>query len=51
MILATPVLAMTLVLVVADRWFGLPVFDAFRGGDPLLFQTSSGFIRTRPSTS
>ena len=38
MILATPVLAMTLVLVVADRWFGLPVFDAFRGGDPLLFQ-------------
>ena len=38
MVLATPVLAMTLVLVVADRWFGLPVFDAFRGGDPLLFQ-------------
>ena len=38
MILATPVLAMTLVLVVADRWFGLAVFDAFRGGDPLLFQ-------------
>jgi cytochrome c oxidase subunit I len=38
MILATPVLAMTLVLVVADRRFGLPVFDAFRGGDPLLFQ-------------
>lgn len=30
--------AMTLVLVVADRWFGLPVLDAFRGGDPLLFQ-------------
>ncbi len=38
MVLATPVLAMTLVLVVADRWFGLPVFDGFRGGDPLLFQ-------------
>ena len=38
MILATPVLAMTLVIVVADRWFGLPVFDGFRGGDPLLFQ-------------
>ena len=38
MILATPVLAMTLVLVMADRWFGLPIFDGFRGGDPLLFQ-------------
>ncbi|HTY40945.1 MAG TPA: cbb3-type cytochrome c oxidase subunit I, partial [Thermoanaerobaculia bacterium] len=38
MVLATPVLAMTLILIVADRWFGLPIFDAFRGGDPLLFQ-------------
>ena len=38
MILATPVLAMTLLLVAADRWFGLPIFDGFRGGDPLLFQ-------------
>ena len=38
MILATPVLAMTLLLVVAERWFGLPIFDGFRGGDPLLFQ-------------
>ena len=38
MILATPVLAITLMLVAADRLFGLPVFDGFRGGDPLLFQ-------------
>ena len=38
MVLATPVLAMTLILIVADRWFGLPIFDAVRGGDPLLFQ-------------
>ena len=38
MILATPVLAMTLLLVAADRLFGLPIFDGFRGGDPLLFQ-------------
>ena len=38
MILATPVLAITLTLVAADRLFGLPVFDGFRGGDPLLFQ-------------
>jgi len=38
MILATPVLAMTLLLIVAERWFDLPIFDASRGGDPLLFQ-------------
>ncbi len=38
MVLATPVLAMTLVLVMAERWLGLPFFDPSRGGDPLLFQ-------------
>jgi cytochrome c oxidase subunit 1 len=38
MVLATPVLAMTLLLVMAERWFGLPIFDPSRGGDPLLFQ-------------
>lgn len=38
LVLATPVLAMTLVLIVAERWFDFPVFDAARGGDPLLFQ-------------
>ncbi|MBV9992154.1 MAG: cbb3-type cytochrome c oxidase subunit I [Alphaproteobacteria bacterium] len=38
MVLATPVLAMTLLLIVVERWFDLPVFDASRGGDPLLFQ-------------
>jgi cytochrome c oxidase subunit 1 len=38
MILATPVLAVTLLLVAADRLFGLPIFDGFRGGDQLLFQ-------------
>ena len=38
MVLATPVLAMTLVLVMAERWFGIPIFDPSRGGDPLLFQ-------------
>ena len=37
-VLATPVLAMTLLLIVAERWFGLPVFDPAHGGDPLLFQ-------------
>jgi cytochrome c oxidase subunit 1 len=38
MVLATPVLAMTLLLIVVERWFDLPVFDPSRGGDPLLFQ-------------
>ncbi|MGO8953612.1 MAG: cbb3-type cytochrome c oxidase subunit I [Rhodomicrobium sp.] len=37
-ILATPVLAITLVLIMAERLFGLPVFDPANGGDPLLFQ-------------
>jgi cytochrome c oxidase subunit I len=38
MVLATPVLAMSLLLIVAERWFGLPVFDPAHGGDPILFQ-------------
>jgi cytochrome c oxidase subunit I len=38
MVLATPVLAMSLLLIIAERAFGLPVFDAARGGDPILFQ-------------
>lgn len=38
MVLATPVLAATLLLIVADRLFGVGVFDPSQGGDPLLFQ-------------
>ena len=38
MVLATPVLAMTLLLVMMERWLGVPIFDPSRGGDPLLFQ-------------
>ncbi len=38
MVLATPVLAITLVLVVLERLFGIGVFDPTKGGDPLLFQ-------------
>jgi cytochrome c oxidase subunit 1 len=38
MLLGTPVLAVTLVLVVVERLFHLAIFDASRGGDPLLFQ-------------
>jgi cytochrome c oxidase subunit 1 len=38
LVLATPVLAMTLLLVAAERLFGLGIFDPRLGGDPLLFQ-------------
>jgi len=38
LVLATPVLAVTLVLIAAERLFGLGVFDPALGGDPLLFQ-------------
>ena len=38
MVLATPVLALSLLLIIAERWLGLPIFDAARGGDPVLFQ-------------
>ncbi|MGE5506772.1 MAG: cytochrome c oxidase subunit I [Actinomycetota bacterium] len=38
LILATPVLALTLVLVAGDRIFALGLFDPRLGGDPLLFQ-------------
>ena len=38
MVLATPVLAMSFLLIIAERGFGLPIFDTRFGGDPLLFQ-------------
>jgi cytochrome c oxidase subunit 1 len=38
MLLATPVIAITLALLVAERAFGLGIFDPTRGGDPVLFQ-------------
>jgi cytochrome c oxidase subunit I len=37
-ILATPMLAITLILVLLERIFGAGLFDAARGGDPVLFQ-------------
>jgi len=37
-ILATPVLAITLVLLVMERTFNIGIFDARLGGDPVLFQ-------------
>src|SRR5207248_141238 len=38
MLLAVPVLAIAFTLVVAERLFGIGVFDPALGGDPVLFQ-------------
>ena len=38
LILATPVIGITLVLIIMERLFGLGIFDPARGGDPLLYQ-------------
>ena len=38
MVLATPVVAVTIVLVAVERLFGFGFFDPQKGGDPLLFQ-------------
>jgi cytochrome c oxidase subunit 1 len=37
-VLATPVLAITLLLLCAERFFGIGFFDPKLGGDPVLFQ-------------
>jgi cytochrome c oxidase subunit 1 len=37
-ILATPILGITLLLVVIERWFGVGIFDPALGGDPVLYQ-------------
>jgi cytochrome c oxidase subunit 1 len=36
--LATPVIGMTLLLLIAERWFGVGIFDPVKGGDPVLFE-------------
>jgi cytochrome c oxidase subunit I len=38
MVLGTPVIAMAVVLIAVERWFGVGVFDPALGGDPVLFQ-------------
>lgn len=38
LVLATPVLAITLILVALERLFGIGIFDPKLGGDPILFQ-------------
>jgi cytochrome c oxidase subunit 1 len=37
-VLATPMLGITLVLVMLERFFGAGLFDVASGGDPILFQ-------------
>lgn len=37
-VLATPVLAITLLLLIAERALGVGIFDPAQGGDPVLFQ-------------
>jgi cytochrome c oxidase subunit 1 len=37
-ILATPIVGITMVLVLLERLFGIGVFDPTKGGDPLLYQ-------------
>ncbi|HMK42725.1 MAG TPA: cbb3-type cytochrome c oxidase subunit I [Dissulfurispiraceae bacterium] len=36
--LATPVLAITLVFIILGRFFGIGFFDPIRGGDPILYE-------------
>jgi len=37
-ILATPILGITLLLVIVERFFNVGLFDPTKGGDPILFQ-------------
>jgi cytochrome c oxidase subunit I len=37
-VLATPILGITLLLVIVERLFGVGIFDPAKGGDPVLYQ-------------
>ena len=37
-VLVTPIIGITLILVILERAFGIGVFDPAKGGDPLLYQ-------------
>ncbi len=50
-VLATPVLAITLVLLAFERVFHVGVFDPALGGDPCCSSTCSGSTATRRFTS
>ncbi len=37
-VLVTPIVGITLILVILERFFGIGVFDPAKGGDPILYQ-------------
>ncbi|MBN2322006.1 MAG: cbb3-type cytochrome c oxidase subunit I, partial [Acidobacteria bacterium] len=37
-VLATPIIGITFLLIIAERFFGIGVFDPAKGGDPILYQ-------------
>ncbi|MDX1765187.1 MAG: cbb3-type cytochrome c oxidase subunit I, partial [bacterium] len=37
-VLATPIIGITLLLVILERFFGVGIFDPAKGGDPILYQ-------------
>jgi hypothetical protein len=37
-VVATPIIGITLVLIMVERTFGIGVFDPVKGGDPILYQ-------------
>ena len=37
-ILATPIIGVTLLLIILERFFGIGIFDPSKGGDPILYQ-------------
>jgi cytochrome c oxidase subunit 1 len=49
-ILATPVVGITLVMVLLERFLGIPIFDPARAATRSCTSTCSGSTRTRPST-
>jgi cytochrome c oxidase subunit 1 len=48
-ILATPVIGVTLALIMIERFFGVGVFDPAKGGDPILYQHMF-WIYSHPAT-
>ncbi len=49
-IIATPVVGITLLLLIFERIFGIGVFDPTKGGDTIYFNTYSGSTPTRRCT-
>lgn len=37
-VLATPILSITVLLIIVERFLGMGIFDPARGGDPILYQ-------------